>query len=101
MNRYRSAAIGLDLEEQVRSQHKSQVRILPAEVSINKGVNIVEDFRHLPRNVDEGISGIFRVGATKVGDEKTDEIDIFIYRHLLNWSKISCTASDCSSRRKS
>jgi hypothetical protein len=53
------------------------------EVSINKGVNIVEDFRRLSRSVGEGISGIFRVGATKAGGEKTDEIDTFIYGHLL------------------
>jgi hypothetical protein len=52
------------------------------EVSINKGINIVEDFRHLPRSVDEGIAGIFRVGATEAGDEKTDEIETFIDRLL-------------------
>jgi hypothetical protein len=53
-------------------------------VSKNKGINIVEDFRGLPRSVDEGISGIFRIGATKAGDEKTDEIETFIFRHLLS-----------------
>jgi hypothetical protein len=58
-------------------------------VSANNGINIVEDSRRLPRSVDEGISGIFRVGATKGGDEKTDEIDTFICRHLLSTSPSS------------
>ena len=50
---------------------------------INNFAFLAEDFRRLPRSPDEGISGIFRVGATKAGGEKTDDIDIFIYRHLL------------------
>jgi hypothetical protein len=29
-----------------------------------------EDFRRLPRNADEAISGIFRGGVTKAGGEK-------------------------------
>jgi len=32
-----------------------------------------EDFRRLPRSADEGISAIFRVGATKAGVEKTSK----------------------------
>jgi len=54
------------------------------EVSINKGINIVVDFRCLPRRIAEGILGIFRGDATKAGGEKTDEIDTFIYGQLLS-----------------
>jgi len=43
----------------------------------NKGLRgnnftfFAEDFRCLPRNADEAISGIFRGGVTKAGGEKT------------------------------
>jgi hypothetical protein len=63
--------------------------IAAKEVSIHKGINIVEDFRRLPRSVNEGIAGIFRIGATKAGDEKTVEIDTFIYRLLLRYIRHS------------
>ena len=39
---------------------------------------LAEDFRRLPRSADEGISALFRGGATKVGNEKTGKIGILI-----------------------
>ncbi len=45
---------------------------------LDKSVKIVAVCRRLPRRIVEGIWGIFRGDATKVGDEKTGEIDTFI-----------------------
>jgi len=45
---------------------------------MNKCVNIVEDFRCLPRRAAEDVSGICRSGVTKADGEKTDNIGIII-----------------------
>jgi hypothetical protein len=45
---------------------------------INNRTFFAEDFCCLLRSIDEGKSVILLDDATKAGDEKTDEIDIFI-----------------------
>jgi len=48
-----------------------------------------EDFRRLPRSVDEDISGICRGGATKAGGEKTSKECEVIFASALSCSKMS------------
>jgi len=63
--------------EERASRQVTYRRIIGGQVPKGRRGNnftfLAEDFRRQPRSVDEGISAIFRGGATKAGGEKTSQ----------------------------
>jgi len=84
------------LNEERGQAGKSNGRIIFVRVPKGRRGNnlafFAEDFRRLPRSVDEDISGICRGGATKAGGEKTSKECEVIFASALS---IEDTQQEC------